>query len=109
MHPHERGRLLGEGAISQERADDLLDRYNHANPRDHKHHQRKRPYYPRESTREKALVARCADLVAQLGSALELMHEKDDVIAELDEANRLLSGKLRFQQKRYNVLAALRR
>ena len=51
--------------------------------RDHKHHQRKRPYYPRESVREQALVAQGKDLEEQMDSALALLHRKEMRIADL--------------------------
>ena len=66
--------------------------------RDHKHHQRKRRY-PRASIREQALVARCADLEAQLETALRLLHEKGARIEALD----------RHQQIRERVEARLRK
>ena len=51
--------------------------------RDYKQHKRK-PLYPRESSREKALKAQRDDLVTQLDSALELLHDKDDDLGCLE-------------------------
>jgi len=49
-----------------------------------KHHQRDRPNYLRESVKEQALTARCADLSAQLDTALELLRKQGDELAALD-------------------------
>ena len=50
-----------------------------------KHHQRPRPDYPRESVQEQAANAKRADLEAQLDTALELLHNKEQRSIDLQQ------------------------